>query len=267
MTATLGRLIGEGRTAEVYEFGNGRVIKLMRTGLPERELRSEAAKTAAASAAGAPAPRVHGVEEVNGRAGIVFDIAGGEMMLDLILRAPHRMRRWGKVLAETHHDLLTRTSEILPDMREILDGKIAAAEALEPSERAAAREALSGLPGGTSVLHGDFHPQNVYLSGAEATVIDWVDAARGPIEADIVRSMWLTSAHVIPPDFPRRWAVVPLAKRLGRSYHSHILGTTGRADADLAPWRLPVLAGRLSERIPYEEAILLGEVRRLLSGT
>lgn len=240
-------------------------MKLLRPGFSEAALRTEAQKTASAVAAGVQAPAVHGFEEVDGRLGVVFDRAYGRLMLDEILSAPHRVRRWGALLAEFHVRLMEHESDQLPDVREVLAEKIRLAEALTKEQRRQSLDALATLPEGTAVLHGDFHPLNVYLSESGPTIIDWLDASRGPIEADIVRSLWLTSRHVIPPDFPNRWAIAPAAVMLGRSYRLTVLRLIGLSEADLQPWRLPVIAGRLSEGIQHEEKSLVDEVRRQIT--
>lgn len=265
MTTGPGSLIGEGRTAEVFEYGDGRVLKLLRPGFSEAALRTEALKTAGVGAAGVPAPAVHGFEEVDGRLGVVFDRAPGTLMLDKILSAPHKVRWWGALLAKVHVRLMEHQLDQLPDIREVLAEKIQLAEALTKGQRRQSLDALATLPEGTAVLHGDFHPLNVYLSESGPTVIDWLDSSRGPIEADIVRSLWLTSRHVIPPDSPNRWAITPAAVLLGRSYRLTVLRLTSLAEADIQPWRLPVIAGRLSEGIQHEEKSLLAEVRRQIT--
>ena len=261
---SLGPMLGEGRTAEVFEFGEGRVIKLMLPGFSERALRREAEKTAAAVESGAPAPRVYGMEEADGRPGIVFGRADGTLMLDLILGAPHRARKWGRLLAQVHASVLGRETEDLPDVREFLASKISDANGLSANERKRAKNALVQLPGGRNLLHGDFHPLNVYLDGESATVIDWLDATRGVVAADLARSLWLTSVNVIPPDFPRRRAVVVVARLMAASYRRSILRLTKLGVEDIERWTLPVLAGRLSEGIEHEEPLLVQEVRSRL---
>ena len=151
-------------------------------------------------------------------------------------------------------------SDQLPDVREVLAWKISHADGLAAQERAKAASALTELPEGNRVLHGDFHPLNVYL-GEKTTVIDWLDASRGVAEADIARSFWLTSPNVIPPDFPRRRAVALIAKVMGRAYRKAILRLMALTPADVDPWHMPVLAGRLSEGIAHEEESLVRSVR------
>ncbi len=261
MNTKIGRLLGKGRTAEVFEYGDGRAIKLLLPGFSERALRDEAMKTAAASAAGSPAPPVYGIEEVDGRPGLVMDKADGRVMVDLIVAAPWRARHWGRTLAAVHEAVVRGETDQLPDVREVLASKISRAESLRAREAEAAKNALLELGGGKNVLHGDFHPLNIYLDH-EPAVIDWVDSSRGPVAADLARSFWLTSTHVIPRDFPRRWAIIPVAGLVGRTYRTEILRLTRLTPEDVEPWVLPVLAGRLSEGIEHETEHLVREVRR-----
>jgi hypothetical protein len=262
MSTQLGPLIGEGRTAEVYAYGEG-VIKLLRPGFDPAILHLEAAKTRAAVTAGAPAPKVKGEVELDGRLGAVFDRIEGPVLVEKILRQPHRIAHWAATLAETQHSILERTTSLLPDVREVLARKIRSVEVLSPHQRDQALGSLKGLPGGSSVLHGDLHPLNIHLTTEGPMVIDWLDAARGHPAADIARSLWLSSSHAIPHDFPGWRLAVLLTRAFRRTYLKTILSLTGLSNEDLEPWRLPVLAARLSEGIEHEQRPLLEEVARL----
>lgn len=262
---SLGEPIGEGRTAQVFDVGNGRVLKLLREGLPPGWLDVEADKTAAVHRAGAPAPAVHGPMEVGYRVGYLFDRAPGKKVLARMKRSPQRIRHWGRLLAEVHSRILHCGCADLPDVKEVLAWKIVRAEGLSSLEKAAARDALTRLPGGTKVLHGDFHPDNVFIDGSTATVIDWVDAACGDPAADIARTMWLISPEVIPKDLVGPRTARLLGETARSAYAATILPAADRSIADIRAWRLPVLAGRLSEGIANEEEALVGEVRRLLA--
>lgn len=260
----LGRFIAEGRTAEVFAYGDDRVVKLLRPGFSEESLRYEAVKTNAAVIAGGPAPRVHGEIESEGRMGMVFDRVEGPSLLDEILRAPHRFLHWGSEMARAHRRVLDSRSDQLFDVRVFLTAKIKGADPLDPSQRRRIIKLLDDLPDGDHVLHGDLHPLNVFLTSTGPMVIDWVDAARGSPAADIARSLWLVSPHAIPPDFPRRALLVWLARGLRLAYLRSVLRGTGIGHDEVRRWRLPVLAGRLSEGIEHEERPLLREVGRLL---
>ncbi len=240
------------------------MVKLLCPDLPPGWLDVEAEKTAAVREAGAPASRVHGRMEMDGRSGVIFDKAPGTQMLKRIKWAPHRVRRWARRLASIHAEILNCGCAELPDVKEVLAWKIVRADALRSHEKAAARDALQNLPDGTNVLHGDFHVDNVFISGGKVMVIDWVDACRGDPAADIARSMWLMSSEVIPPDMRGRRVVKAIVGAARRAYARDILPATRRTRSEVRAWCLPVVAARLSEGISHEEVALAGEVRRLI---
>jgi len=202
--------------------------------------------------------------EVGYRVGYVFDRAPGKKLLSRTMRSPQRIRHWGRVLGDIHARILDCGCADLPDVKEVLAWKIVRAEGLRSPEKAAARDALTRLPDGNKVLHGDFHMDNVFVDGDEAVVIDWVDACRGEPAADIARAMWLLSPAAIPREMRGRRAARLLVDVARSAYVSRILPDANRSRGDIRAWRLPVLAGRLSEGIEHEEKALVKEVRRLI---
>ena len=252
MSIELGRRLAEGRTADVFELGAQRVVKLVKAGFSEDSLRSEADKTRAAVAAGAPAPWVHGVAAFQGRPGIVFDRVDGETMVERILESPDRVAGWGEELATIHARILSLETDQLPDVRIRLAARIEGARLLSPELRGRALEALAGLSGGSAILHGDFHPMNILVDDDRTVVIDWVDAARGPAAADVARTLWLLSIHAIPPEFPGRDGLEPTVERLRTAYQTKVIELTGITSDEIGTWQLPVLAARLFEEIEHE---------------
>jgi aminoglycoside phosphotransferase (APT) family kinase protein len=254
-------LIAEGRTAEVFDAGPGRVLKLLRSGFHEHLLDLEADRTSAAHAAGVPAPAVFDRVAVDGRVGVELERIAGRVMIDEIRRAPWNAGRWGQRLADLHSDVTARTSADLPDVKDRLTEAIDATD-LPGSQRAAAKDVLLGLPDADHVLHGDFHPLNVMVDDERLVVIDWVDAARGSPAADVARTAWLMSPVAIPDDVPMRRVIQFVGGFVRRAY---LRGMPLIAEPDeVAAWRLPVVAARLAEGIPYEDDALRAEVARLV---
>jgi Ser/Thr protein kinase RdoA (MazF antagonist) len=259
----LGDLIGEGRTAEVFLFGADRVVKLMRPGFDSRSLITEAERAAAAFRAGAPAPKVIEMVEVDGRRGIVFERVSGPSMLDELLRGA-AANEMAIQLASLHSRLLKLHAQGLPDVRDRLADRIDEAGLLTLGERRACKDSLSDLPDGTSLLHGDFHPGNVHLTSSRRVVIDWMDAARGAPAADVARTMLLGSPATIPPDTPDRGRLVGVIEHFRARYAERIHRHPGCSAREVEGWALPVAAARLSEGIAHEEPSLVTMVRRAL---
>lgn len=247
--------MGLGRTAEVFAWDAGLVIKLLRPGFDVEGLRLEEHSTRAAGSAGAPAPRVDGIVEVDGRPGLVLEAVGSSSVLSEILARPWWVRHWGRLIARTHADILTCRPEGLEPVKERLGSAIRRAP-VDPVARDRALALLSNLPEGESLLHGDLHPDNVFTDSGTVRVIDWVDATVGHPGADIARTLWLMSPSALPEDLPRRRLAAAFVSRLARSYTAHVLAATGLEAHDVVAWRMPVLVARAAEAIPHEQAAL-----------
>lgn len=255
--------MASGRTAEVFDLGDGTVVKLLRDGFDSAVIETEAANVAAVHAAGVSAPTYHGRLEWEGRLGAVFDRVDGDLLLDEAVTEPFRLRGWGKRLADIHADLLAHTSTDLPSLRDVLADKIDATD-LDTGSKTAAKDRVLTLPDATNVLHGDFHPGNVILTSDDPVAIDWIDATRGAPAADIARTLWLLSPATIPHDVPGRRLRTSVQTLFRNAYRTRVMRGAGVSPLEIDLWQLPVVAARLSEGIEREDEALRSEVNRLV---
>lgn len=184
---TPGPLIGDGRAAQVFACGNGKVLRRYRGPHPTFD---EAALMQYVFERGFPAPRIF---EATGT-DLVMERIDGPTMLDDLTRRPWKLRSHAATLAELHRRL----------------GEIPAPDWLQQK-----------IDGGRSVIHLDLHPGNVMLSRRGALVIDWTNAGAGPAEADVALT-WLLLAAGEPPGGPMVRLVVGVARRsFLRSFLGH----------------------------------------------
>ena len=254
-----------GRTAEVFDLGNGTVVKLLRDGFKASMIDDEASKTAAASAAGAPAPAFHGIVDIGGRPGVVFDKVEGELLLDEAVGEPFRLRRWGKKLGDIHAMILSHTSQDLPPLKVVLADRIDVTD-LPAAHKVAAKDRLSLLPDSAAVLHGDFHPGNVILTDDGPVLIDWIDATRGAPAADIARTLWLLSPATVSDGVANRRIMTSVQSIFRRAYRARVLRRSGVSPLEVEMWQLPVIAARVAEGVEHEDSALRQEVRKLAAG-
>jgi Ser/Thr protein kinase RdoA (MazF antagonist) len=158
-------LIGEGREAEIYEWNDGTVLRLLRSSADPARVEREAAALRAAADGGVDVPKVYGTTTVEGRAGRIMDRVDGPDLITLMGRRPWTMPRAARIVgtAQAHmHDVVAPPD--LWRLSEFARFKINAAEDLPADLAEFALSTLDALPDGDRLCHGDFHPGNV-LSG------------------------------------------------------------------------------------------------------
>jgi len=246
-------LIGKGRLAEVFAWGDTKVLKLFLAGRDAAAIEAEARVSQIVHEAGVATPGTHGVVEVKGRQGIVYDRAFGVSMLALLSAKPWKLFEFGRTLAELHVSVHQCCVDELPSQREQLERLIARAE-LPTTQRDLALARLRELPEGTAICHGDFHPDNVLINGDAATIIDWTTACVGNPAADFALTSLILHLGASPPS-SSLWTRIAI--RIGRVLFYHSYANRYRrlrylSLQDVQPWTLPIAVARLGYEITAE---------------
>jgi tRNA A-37 threonylcarbamoyl transferase component Bud32 len=227
----LGRRLGEGGSAEVFEWSNGRVVKLFR---PEYAFAVDRERSCAraANVAGIRSPEVHGTVEYDERRGIVFERVDGPTLLEQLVQGVRKARDAGAVLADVH---LAMHAVPVPDL---------------PDLAAAVRERGLDFPPGDIVFHGDFHPGNVIIGADGAHTIDWANAHVAPRAADVARTIMAVRYQALRGDQPEGSLALERRTRASilESYLTIYLDAAG-VEGDLPFW-LTQAAGSLLRTEP-----------------
>jgi uncharacterized protein (TIGR02172 family) len=266
MSEVLGQPIARGRTAEIYAWGEGRVLKLFRPGF-EGGARYEFDIARAVTANGVPAPEAFDLITVGERPGIVYARVDGEPVAQRLSRQPWQVATMGRLMADVHTAIHRATATGLPSQRERLAHRIEQAPMLSDAEKRVVLERLSALPDATRVCHGDFHPENVLLTANGPQVIDWTDATLGHPHADVARTLLLlhtaTNAANAPPLIR---PIVGLALRVFLdAYLDRYLAVNQATRSDIQAWEVVCAAARLRENVPESENLLLQLIRARLA--
>ncbi len=201
-----GSLIGIGRTAEVYAWGEDQVVKLFRREMPRQLAQREAEIASVVAGAGLHAPAVGGLVEVEDRVGVLYQHMEGPSMLDGILAAMKSgalddLQAMAQQFADLHAAMHGCTRRQLPAQRDKLTHAITRAPHLSSQDRERVLRLLAGLPDGDAVCHGDYHPGNIVMTPAGAVIIDWLTACRGAPAADVARTMLMQAVAQLPPEY------------------------------------------------------------------
>jgi len=260
--------LSDGRTAQIFAWGDDKILKLFRPGFQSGSAAHEAQCIRAVHAAGINTPALVDVVQVEGRKGLILERIDGPTMLEDMLSRPEKVDSYAQLLAELQAQLHGHTISGLASLVVRLKHKIERARPLPIDLKSAITDYLDRLPDGEVICHGDFHPGNIIMTANGPTIIDWIDVTQGPPLADVARTCLLLG-HAAP------------LEETAASYRSQIDATRYRFlevylarytelrpfdPADLAAWELPIAAARLEEEIGAEEESLLKIVKaRLLN--
>ena len=265
-----GERLGQGMTAEIFDRGDGTVVKLYRQWFRPEWIQAEAEIGRAVYAAGMPSPAVHELVAVDGRHGLVFEKVDGRAMRAVIQQRPWTAGRMGRRMARLQRDVHAISAEGLTPVRERLAVALRASATVligSPELIDTARRHLDRLPDGTSVCHLDVHPDNIIVRSASAespaTLIDWTNAAIGDPASDVARSLLILRSPAVPPGTPAALGPVlrTLKRRIAHAYLREYRELTGLPAAAIETWTVPIAAARIIEDIPGERPWLLSLLR------
>jgi aminoglycoside phosphotransferase (APT) family kinase protein len=176
-------------------------VKVPNLATAEGWIRSEAEFAEAARIAGAPVPRLLGVERIDGRAASVWERARGASVWQLVVDRPERSAELGRLVADMQLALFELVPPVtLPRQHDRVASKIRRSAATIDPSLARALPLLPPPSRAPRLCHGDLHPSNVILGPGGPMIVDWFDASRGEPLADIARSaLMLRSDGTHPP--------------------------------------------------------------------
>ncbi len=146
----------------------------------------------------------------------------------------------------------------MPSLKENIKKKIEDGMSLSDQMKYDALVALSELPEGQWICHGDFHPENIILTDQGSVVLDWTEAACGHFLADVARSLVLLMAW-LPQKLEEKGVDMPskAIEQFLRDYRAKYMLLSGEEEDLLEQWLFPVAVARLGEAIPGEKAVLI----------
>ena len=114
MNGDLGQPIAYGRTAEIYPWQEGQVLKLFHDWFDFEDVKHEARIVRVLHNSGLPVPDVGDIIHVNDRNGLVYQRVDGEPMWNVLSRKPWRLFHYAQRGAELHAEM--HTSNIPADI-------------------------------------------------------------------------------------------------------------------------------------------------------
>jgi aminoglycoside phosphotransferase (APT) family kinase protein len=227
MTDEPGRLIASGRAADVYDLGDGTVLRRYRDAHHDTAREADVMRWVAERGV-----RVPTVRSASGP-DLVMERVDGRTMLQELEAAPYRVVGCARTLAR----LQARLARV-------------------PAPEWLMAPGFTPDPSGDCVLHLDLHPMNVILAADGPVLVDWTNAAGGPAGFDAAMT-YVTMSTAVVPDCR--------GQLLQRTLVGSFRRFRGRAVVD--PYLAVACDHRLGDpRLTPEERVAVAELRRTVRG-
>jgi hypothetical protein len=203
---------------------------------------------------GASVPDVYDAGEAGSLPAYAMQRISGPSMLEMMVKNPLGIGNYAKVLADLHAEFLTT---VAPGEIKDINGRakflINRASLLNEDDKAFALSLLDGLPEGSALLHGDFHPGNILSEGGKYFIIDWFGVTKGDPVSDVAHTYLLCADK---PRIPGEGAVKhyflkSFARLFGNAYLRCIRIKLGFGMDVFGKW----LAVRAAERSVYGQPL------------
>ena len=259
-----GALIGYGRTAEIFAWGEHQIIKLFHEGWEIGSVQEEARIGGLVHGTGLPVPDVLGTVEDFGRYGVIYERVDGPTMLQQFSRAPWSLHSLMGIFANLHVSVHEHRVTELPSRRETMAKSIRNAPSVPEMMKESALGVLERLPEDDFLRHGDFHPDQVIMSQRGPIIIDWITARKGSPASDVARSSLILRLGA-PPAGRASERLINLVRAYAHlRYMGRYLKGGAIARGAIDEWRIPAAADRLATGIPEERGKLLALIEGLM---
>lgn len=208
----IGELIGIGNTADIFDIGNNKVIKLFKSGYPLSSVKKELENARLLNELDITVAKGYELVTFCGRHGITYDRINGESMLDMLLQT-RDAEKYTTVLAKLHQEILSHDLTSACSLRFILKNSIEATDELDMKSKSKLIETLNVLPEGNTFCHGDFHFGNVMANQGRYYIIDYMNVCRGHKYGDIARTVYLMEMTPVPAQIHDVEGITQLKKR------------------------------------------------------
>lgn len=174
--------IAVGNTAEVFDYGDGKILKLFKAGYLEENIQREFQNSFLVNKLGIPSPKAYEIipNVMDGRTGIVYEkISGNDLLFEVMsnIQNLEYVEQRLKSLASIHKDFINHNSTECISYKDYLNYF--------------GYPETESLPDGDFLCHGDFHFANLLRSEnnpEDIFVIDFMNLCHGPKEYDVARA-------------------------------------------------------------------------------
>lgn len=212
-----GKIIGVGNTATIYEWEQGRVLKLFYQGYPKESVEKEFCNAMSIRDMNFIKPKAYEIISCEERIGIIYDRVEGESLLDWVMKTGD-VQKCAVFMAKLHKEIFKNRSSNVPNYKEFLKFHILNEKSVNLDKREEVLKMIDKLPDGDTLCHGDFHPGNILISDEKLIVIDFMNVCHGDFLYDVARTVFLIQYTPVPVEVNDREVFIRFKKTLADLY-------------------------------------------------
>ena len=182
-------VLGSGGHGKVYRLDEETIIKIYHDNSPLSLIEKEREYAKNAFVNGVPSAIAYDIVECEEGYGLVFEMAGATTLSKLFMEHPEKLPEYAVKFGMLLKNLNDTEADpgLYGDIREIyIERAKNAEEYFTEEENAQIMKMLRAIPDGNSMIHGDYHPNNVMVQAdGELVLIDMADISRGNALFDI----------------------------------------------------------------------------------
>lgn len=261
------QMLGQGNTAEIFQYEDNRILKLFRESMPITPIQNEYRISRIVQNHLDNTPKAYEFVEYRKRYGIVYEQIKGVDMIQLLVKNIFKTKYYSKLFAQIHASMHKDDIDVHYSVKEKLTQDINSCNDLTDEEKDRIKRYLQTLPDKSNICHFDFHPGNIMIQENEPIVIDWMTACTGDANADVARTLLLMRmAEMMHVSKLQRTFLHIGMQSVGKQYFKEYRKQTGVTTEEVNEWMLPVAAGRLAEWLTdHERKKLVMLVRKKLA--
>ncbi|NLG05873.1 MAG: phosphotransferase [Clostridia bacterium] len=173
------RMLGQGNTAEIYQYSADTILKLFRENMPYEAIEKEYQLACKIQTGFDQVPNAFKMVEYRNRYGIVYEQIIGRDMIQYFLKHPFKLKYYSRMLASIHVSIHKKEVNLDYSVKRKLSQDIDSSMELTSDEKNRIKQYLEQLPDQNYLCHFDFHPGNVMIQNNQPMVIDWMTACSG----------------------------------------------------------------------------------------
>jgi|WetSurMetagenome_2_1015567.scaffolds.fasta_scaffold75361_2 thiamine kinase-like enzyme len=186
--------IGIGRTAEILEMGDGKVVKLFYENMSSEMAEKEYKINMYVSGKIKDIPKIYGKIDINNRTGLVFQKIDGihlsRYMSRNITRIPNILKEYSELHCKINQIEVDTDNKDIGGINGIIES-IKKQKCLNELEKETIISFLR-ITDKKQLCHGDYHPENVMIDrDNKLWIIDWITVSACNPNLDIARTYYL----------------------------------------------------------------------------